>query len=231
MKNAKLPPVAWTPHSMTCPAATGARQGVVVGSRPAEVGGCRADDDRGIGDAPRDDDVGSGVQAIDDAPRAEVGVGREGCAEAQLSGASYQVIALDVGDVDVEPEPLGQVPHCGGESRGVEAARVADDLDAAFEGKTHALLELRQEGLGVAAVGRLGAVTGQDQHRQFGEVVAGDVVDLATGDHLAHRGMAVAVEARAVGDAHCLRHAFSLGVSGTGVRPVAVAILNQPVGR
>ena len=46
-----------------------------------------------------DDDLGAAVQALRDAPGAEVGVGREGLAEAELLGALAQVVTLDMGDV------------------------------------------------------------------------------------------------------------------------------------
>ena len=100
VKNAKLPPVAWVPHSMTWPAATAPGERVVVGAAPAEVGGGGPDDHRRVGDPAGDDDVGAGVEAVDDAPRAEVGVGGERGAEAEFGGPADEVVALDVGDVD-----------------------------------------------------------------------------------------------------------------------------------
>ena len=52
-----------------------AGQPVIVAPGPAEVRRGRPDDHRGIGHAAGDDDVGSGVQAVDDSPRTQVGVG------------------------------------------------------------------------------------------------------------------------------------------------------------
>jgi len=69
---------------------------VVVGSGPAEVGGGRSDDHGGVGDPAGDDDVGAGLQAVHDAPGAEVGVGGQWGAEAELAGARHEVVALDV---------------------------------------------------------------------------------------------------------------------------------------
>ena len=100
-----------------------------------------------------------------------------------------------------DAEPLGQRSHSGGQARRVQAAGVGDDPHAPVDRGAQALLELRQEGLGVAAVGRLGPVAGEDQHGQLGEIVAGEVVQFAAGQHLPHRREPVAVEPRAVADA------------------------------
>ena len=86
----------------------GTGERVVVGAAPAEVRGGRSDDHRRVGDPAGDDDVGAGVEAVDDAPRAEVGVGGERGAEAEFGGPADEVVALDVGDVRVESEPFGQ---------------------------------------------------------------------------------------------------------------------------
>jgi len=51
-------------------------QSVIVVPGPAEVCGSRPDHYGRIGDPAGDHDVGTGVQALDDAPRAQVGVGR-----------------------------------------------------------------------------------------------------------------------------------------------------------
>ena len=65
-----------------------ARQPVVVGATPAVVCGGRPDDDRRVGDAAGDDDVRAGVQAVDDAPRSEVGVGRQRRAPPDVAAAA-----------------------------------------------------------------------------------------------------------------------------------------------
>ena len=128
---------------------------VVIVAGPAEVRGGRPDDHRRVGDPAGDDDVGAAVEAVDDAPRAEVGVGgqRSGRAEPEFGGPRHQVVALDVGDVGVEAEPFGQRAHRGGQAGRVEPAGVGDDPHAVVERGAQALLELGQEGLGVAAVG------------------------------------------------------------------------------
>ena len=52
------------------------RQGVEIVSLPAEMGGGRPDDQRRVGDAAGNDDIGARPQALGDAPGAQVGVGR-----------------------------------------------------------------------------------------------------------------------------------------------------------
>ena len=60
------------------------------------------------------------------------------------------------------------------------------------------VLELTGERGGVAAVGILGLRAPQQQHRQLGEIVAGQDVEAAALEHLPHRGEPVAVEAGTV---------------------------------
>ncbi len=175
---------------------------VVIVASPAEVGGGRADDDRCVGDPAGDDDVGAALEAVDDAPRAEIGVGGQRCPETELACARREVVAFDMGDRGLQPEPFGQRPHRGGKAGRIQPARVRDDSHTLIERGAKALLELGEEGLGVAAVGGLGPVASQNEHGQLGEIVAGDVVEVAAGQHLAHRRVAVAVEPRAVSDAH-----------------------------
>ncbi|SHW48737.1 Uncharacterised protein [Mycobacteroides abscessus subsp. abscessus] len=167
---------------------------VVVGSGPAEVRGGRSDDHRGVGDPAGDDDVGAGLQTVHDAPRAEVGVGGQWGAEAELAGTRHEVVALDVCHVDRQPELVGQGAYRCCQAGRIEAAGVGDDLHALVQGQAQRLLQLTQEGLGVAEVGVLGPVPREDQHGQLGEVVAGQVVQLTPGEHLVHRRQPVAIE-------------------------------------
>ena len=187
----------------------GTGETVVIVAGPAEVRGGRPDDDRCVGHPAGDDDVGAAFEAVDDAPRAEVGVGRQRSPETQLAGPRRQVVALDMGDLGVEAEPFGERADSGGQARRVQPAGVRDDPDALVECGAQALLELGQEGLGISAVRGFGAVAGQDQHGQLGEIVAGDVVQVAAGQHFAHCRVTVAVEPRAIADAHRRRHASS----------------------
>src|SRR3984885_8191770 len=103
-------------------------------------------------------------------------------------------------DPDGHTEALCQSAYRVGEAGGVQATGVGDDAHPAVGSQPQALLELGQEGLGVAAFGMFHPVAAEDQHGQLGQVVTGDVVELAADQHLAHRRMPVAVEARTVSD-------------------------------
>ena len=106
----------WAPHSMMWPATTApASSSQSVRAQP-ECHAAGADHDGGVGDPAGDDDVGPAVEAFDDAPAAEVGVGGQrhdaelvellagvevgevDAGGAQLVEAGQQVVALDVGD-------------------------------------------------------------------------------------------------------------------------------------
>ena len=150
---------------------------VVVGAGPAEVRGRRSDDHRRVGDPAGDDDVGPVVEAVDDAPRAQVGVRGQRGAEPKFRRAGLQVVAFDVGDPGGDAQALGQRAYRVGQAGGVEAAGVGDDAYAAVARLAQAVLELGEEGLGVAAVGMFHPVATQDEHGEFGQVIAGEVVD------------------------------------------------------
>ncbi len=175
----------------------GARELVVLLGCPAVVRDRGPDDQRGVGDPAGDDHVGAAAQGGGDAEAAEVGVGRE---RAVPEAERAQVVALDVGDGRVEAEAAGDLAEALGEAGGVEAAGVGDDPHAALEGETEAVLDLADEGAGVAERGVLHGVATEDEHRQLGEVVAGEDVQRPALQHLAHRGQPVAVEAGAVAD-------------------------------
>ena len=208
----------------------GTGQLVIVGPVPAEMRGRRRDGHRCVGDPAGHDDVGATVEAVDDAPGAQVGVGRQRRAQSQLLGAGRQVVAVDVGDAGRYAQALGQGAHRIGQAGGVQAAGVGDDAYAAVVCQPEALLELGQEGLGVAAFGVLHPVAAEDQHGQLGQVVTGEVIQVAAGEHLAHRGVPVAVEPRAVPDPDWARrnrrrsHALSSSLQPPAGRT------NQPVG-
>ena len=142
----------------------------------------RADDQRGVGDAPGDDDVGTGGERGRDAEAAEVGIGGEGARDLEVA----DVVALDVGDLRVEPQAGRDLAEPVGETGGVEATGVGDDLHAALEGEAEAVLDLTDEGAGVAERGVLELVLAEDEHGELGEVVAGEDVELAALEHLPH---------------------------------------------
>lgn len=94
------------------------------------------------------------------------------------------------------------------QTRGVETTGVRDDPHPLVESEPHAVLGLPQERLGVAEFRILQTVATEDEHRQFGEVVTGHIVQFAAFEHLAHRRQTVAVETGAIGDSHDAAHAI-----------------------
>ncbi len=188
------------------PGDRGAGQGVVRRRCPAEVRDRRPDDQGCVGDPSGHNHVGASRQRRRDTEATQVGMGRQCSREAQLRSPGAQVVALDVGDRDVDPQAPGDLAHPLGEPGGVEPARVGHDPDPLLEGEAEAVLELADEGARIAERGVLQRVLAEDQHRQLGEVVAGEHVERPTLEHLAHRGQPVAVEPRAVADPEYAGH-------------------------
>ena len=151
-----------------------------------------------------------------DAEAAQVGVGRQRLvAPPDPRAERAHVVAVDVGDAGREPLPCCDLADPRGEPGGVETAGVADDPHAALEREAEAVLDLAREGAGVPQGGVLQLVAAEDQHRQLGEVVAGQHVERTALEHLPHRREPVAVEARAVADPE----RAARGVSHRGGRP------------
>lgn len=197
-----------------------ARELVVVLRPPAEVGGGRPGDEGGVGDPAGDDDVRALAQTGGYAEGAQVGM----CGKA-VGVAGGEVVALDVGDAGGDAESVGEFPDVLREARRVEATGVDDDPYPPLMGETEALLQLPQEGTGVPRRGVrrvLEAVAAQDEHGQLGEVVAGEDVELAAGEHLAHGFETVAVEAGGVAYAEGRRVALGSRhrVAPFGARPL-----------
>ena len=196
------------------PGDDGAGEAVPVVARPAVVPRRGPADERGVGGAPGYDDVGAAVQGRRDAPAAEVGVGRHGWPRrgGVSSPTRSRTSSPDTAATDgLQAEPLGQGADGIGAPARVEPARVDDDLDALLEREAEAVLELAEEGRREALGRVLRAGAEQQQHRQLGEVVAGEdvqrpLVPAGTVEHLPHGGHAVAVEAGAVADAERGRH-------------------------
>ena len=111
-----------------------------------------------------------------------------------------QVVSLDVRDLGLEPQLGRQRPQLGRQSGRVQTAGVGDDLDSFVECQAQHVFHLLEKGGGVAAIGILLAELPEDHHRQLGQVVAGQEIDLAPFEHLARGGQAVAIEARTIGD-------------------------------
>ncbi len=214
----------------------GTGQGVPVGLRPPVVPGGRPHHQRGIGHSRADHHVGTRSERLDDGPGTEIGVGRDHLARCfvkvvcgvqvgqgvagrgQLVDAGEEVVAFDVGHRHRKPQAFGQETDLVGQSRRIEAAGVGHHLDAAVDAGAEHLLHLGQEGVG-AAPGRVALEPlPQDEHGQLGQPVPGEDVDGTALHHLAGGRQAVAVEARAVGDAQRRSHEAvpPLGVSSSG---------------
>ena len=201
---------------------------VPVGALPLEPPRRRADDQRRVGDARTDHDVGTALERRGDAEAAEVGVGahhrrlqvgeRRALVEMDEALARrlqrveprHEIVALDVRDDRAQAELLVHRPRRRRAARRIEPAGVHHDLDAALQAARRHLLELPQERAGIAEVRVLEAILQQDQQRQLGEIVAGQHVDRPALDHLPRRAEAVAVEAGAVGDAEGVGHETSV---------------------
>ena len=121
-KPEKLPPVAWVPHSRTCPATTAPASASYAVGLPAEVRDGRADDQRRVGDPAGDHDV----RARGAAPRRcrsrrgrRWPSGRRGTRATRTSSPSTYAIEGD------SPSPVATSPRRVGQAGGVEAAGVA----------------------------------------------------------------------------------------------------------
>jgi hypothetical protein len=197
----------------------GERRPIVPG--PIELGRGRADDQRRVRHPAGDDDVGSVPETGGDAPGTEVGVGGERPAKPKLPGPRQQVVALDVADLDVESEAAGDVTQPSGQRGGVEAAGVGDDGHTALVRQAETFLHLPQECGRVAGVRVFEFRSPEDEHGQFGEVVAGEHVEWAAVQHFANRAEAVAIKSRSVADPQRRpwSHGCTLPVAGSGEQP------------
>ena len=139
------------------------------------------------------EDTGIGIAAADRLAWIPLG-------EAEAQGA---VERIDVRNAYRQAQARSQLAYRVRQPCGVEAARVGHDLHALVQGQAQRLLQLTQEGLGVTEIGVAGPVAGQDQHGELGQVVTGEVVELARGEHLVHRRQPVTVETRAVTYPNC----------------------------
>ena len=118
---------------------------IPVVDRPLVPPGGRADHDRGICDTPADHHVCASLQRGSDTPPAHVRIGRDRiasqrCTRVQMAelwpqvvDAIHQVIAVDVGHANFEPQHGCDLAHFVGAARRVEAAGVRDDLDAPLD--------------------------------------------------------------------------------------------------
>jgi hypothetical protein len=186
------------------PGGHGAGDRVKVAIRPAEPGRGRAHDERGVGDPAGHDDVRARPQALRDPECAEIGVGSQRFTQAQLAGPARQVISFDMRHAHRQAKALAQLAEPSGEAAGIEPAGVDDQPHSALRRQPDAVLELGGERPGIAERRVPGLVARQDQHRQLGEVIAGDDVDVPGFQQLAEGRGPVSVEPGGVPDAHDL---------------------------
>ncbi len=173
-----MPPVAWVPHSMTWPTTTApASRSQSVRAHPKRHA-AGPHHERRVGHPPGHHDVGPARQGLGDPEAAEVGVGAHGLAPGlgqgparvevgqrvarrlQAPQAVEDVVALDVGDGDVDAELGGQLAQALRQAGRVEPPGVGHHLDAAVDAGAEDVLHLPVEGAGVAERGvALGATS------------------------------------------------------------------------
>ena len=199
------------------PSDDGAGKLVEVGALPAVMPGGRSAHDSCVGDATGDHDVGTLVERFDDAECAEVGVGAhvlrevpevaafdEGVQRArcgELLDPGQQVVAVDVRDRRVEAELLCDLVDGISAAVRIEPAGIRHDLDALVEARTHDLFHLGHERAGIPTAWVLRLNTAEDEHRQFGQPVAGENVDLSAFNLFTRPGRSIAKEAGTVRNA------------------------------
>ena len=133
--------------------------------------------------------------------------------------AVEDIVAVDVGDAQLVAAAGGQLAGCRGEAGRVEPAGVDDEADPVGHEVLEGRVEVVEEAGGVSLGGVFGARLAEDEHRDLGEVVAGEHVDAAGRRHVGHGRRAVAVEAGAVADAD-----GTAALVGGGAHVVAPAI-------
>ena len=205
---------------------------VEVLAAPAEMRDCGADDDRGVGDPPSHHNVGTGREGCSDAEGTEISVGCHDVAtghigEVEFLGASDQVIAFNMSDRDVKSLFGRDLAELRGTTGGVEAAGIRDDPDALFLGETHTVLHLAYERLGIAGRGVFHPIPAKDEHREFGKVIAGEVIELAAFEHVAHRREAVAIKAGGVPHADGTHRSLRRSGSAPGIPANACTMPSQ----
>jgi hypothetical protein len=95
---------------------------------------------------------------------------------------------------------IAEIPDLLRQPFRIQPTGVADDAHTLGPGQLQALRDLIEKRLGVAEGRVRQHVLEQDEHGQLREPVAGDDVDVAARQLLAHRRAPVAVEPAAVGD-------------------------------
>ena len=197
---------------------------VEVVSRPAVVPCCRPTHDCSVGRSTRNDDVGTLVECIDDAPTSQVCIGGEEVgfldwlagfempqliARKKFAHTRHQVVAAHVRDLRVKAEFLGECCDVFCTGVGVEPPGIGHDLDPFVEAGAHDLFHLGHEGSRITAVGPLHSSLREDQHGEFRQPVPGQNVDGSAFDHFACRRKTVTKKARAVCNTNRIGHVSS----------------------
>ena len=117
LKNAKLPPVAWQPHSITCPATTApASASYCVRFQPWwAAAGPTITEASVTRPVTTTSAPACSASAIPQAPRYAFAV--SGLPRSSSAARSQEVVALDVRDLGVQAEPVGQLRDRLGEAR------------------------------------------------------------------------------------------------------------------
>ncbi len=175
---------------------------------------------------PGDDHVCAKFQRLHESGRADVCIGRQHAAadvgqrlsrvhveqrlarRKQRVEAGIEIVAQHHGHLHTigNVEFLCQRLHCRAAARGIHAAGIGDDANAAIHAGGEDLAQLQQEVRGVSGFVPARALLLQNRHRHFRQEVHDEVVD-GPAFHLAARGPGiVAPESGAVGDHHALFH-------------------------
>ena len=97
---------------------------------------------------------------------------------------AYRSVVFDVRNVDCDPQSYGDLADPFGAAGRIETAGVADDLDPALDAGAEHLLHLGEEHRRKPELAVASPLLVQYQHRQFGQPVAGEHIDVAALDHL-----------------------------------------------
>ena len=185
--------------------------------------------DGAVNHAPGNHDIGPGAQRFGDGEGAQVGVDagdlvhgwerRPGehlgnIAGRQLCGPGQKIIAGHHGHAQIQPSRIDQLAYRRGAGSGIHAAGVGDHLDALPGNfgqvrperggdKVHRVAERRVRGPGPR----------HDRHRDFGQVVVNEVIELPVTQQLRSGQRGLAPEAAGATDSNdpvvrCFRHRY-----------------------
>ena len=194
---------------------------IPVLERPAELVHDRCEEERRVGDAAGEDDIGLLAQALEQRFDAEVGIGGddgfariegEGCGEAG-GNAVEDIVPFDPGDAQAgETEAAGDGGGLRGGGARIGRAHIGDDAGAipcaVRQDCFHALGEQGIEaGAAAAMAGQLGQSDGS-----LGEAFKDEVIEASVASEIHGGTDAIARETCSDSDAQCLHHHAGLKV-------------------